>query len=65
MAGHAYTEQRSAFLRRTRHRVWMLIALCLLARAADAALGLHLIEPIDPPEVQQLIAAPAQKDQTR
>ncbi len=65
MAGHAFADQRSAFLRRTRHRVWMLIALCLLARAADAALGLHLIEPIDPPEVQQSIAAPAQKDQTR
>lgn len=63
MASHALAQQRSAFLRRTRHRVWMLIALCLLARAADAALGLHLIEPIDPAEVQQSSAAPAQKDQ--
>lgn len=64
MAGHALGRQRSAFLRRTRHRVWMLIALYLLACAADAALGLHLIEPIDPPEVQQSSAVPAQKDQT-
>lgn len=65
MAGHAFANPRSAFLRRTRHRVWLLIALCLLARAADAALGLHVVEPIDPPEVQQSSAAPDQKDQTR
>ena len=64
MASHALAPQRSAFLRRTRHRLWALIALCLLARAADAALGLHFIEPIDPPEVQQSPAVLTQKDQT-
>jgi hypothetical protein len=36
--------RRAEQLRRLRRSTWALIALCLFARGADAALGLNLIE---------------------
>lgn len=62
MANLSLPHGQSAFLRRTRHRVWALIAVCLLARAADAALGLHLIEPIELPADSHLSTPQSQKD---
>ena len=53
MASETNSMRRTAFLRRTRHRVWAAIGLCLIARTADAALGLHLIEPMDAGTVQE------------
>ncbi|MCB5426445.1 hypothetical protein H0274_14365 [Altererythrobacter sp. CC-YST694] len=42
------SDQRAAQFRRLRRRTWLLIAACLLARAADAAFGLNLIEHSQP-----------------
>lgn len=56
------TRPRASFLRRTRHRVWAAIGLCLIARTADAALGLHLIEPMDAGPAQEAPREPNAKD---
>jgi hypothetical protein len=53
---------RASFLRRTRHRIWAAIGLCLIARTADAALGLHLIEPMDASPAQEAPREPNAKD---
>lgn len=42
------SDHRAAQFRRMRRRTWLLIAACLLARAADAAFGLNLIEQSQP-----------------
>lgn len=62
MASETNSMRRTAFLRRTRHRVWAAIGLCLIARTADAALGLHLIEPMDSGTAQEAPREPNAKD---
>lgn len=56
------TRPRASFLRRARHRIWAAIGLCLIARTADAAFGLHLIEPMDAGTAQEAPREPNAKD---
>ena len=56
------SDRRASPLRRLRRRTWMLIALCLFARAADAALGLNLIEHTQTVAAQQVRTCTAAKE---
>lgn len=53
---------RSAQLRRLRRRTWMLIALCVFGRTADAALGLNLIEHTETVAAQEAHVCPFSKE---
>lgn len=49
-------------LRRFRRRAWTMIALCLLARGADAAFGLNLIDHTNQVAAQEFHACPISKE---
>ena len=49
-------------LRQFRRRAWTVIALCLLARGANAALGLNLIDHTDHVAAHEIPACPISKE---
>lgn len=49
-------------LRRFRRRTWLLIMLSLFARAADAALGLGLIESDDQLAARAIVPSPLHQE---
>ena len=49
-------------LRQFRRRAWAVIALCLLARGANAALGHNLIDHTDQVAAQEISACPISKE---
>jgi hypothetical protein len=49
-------------LQHFRRRTWVLIALCLVARSADSAFGLNLVEHTETVAAQHLHACPIPKE---
>lgn len=56
------SHERAHQLQHFRRRTWALIALCLIARGADAAFGLDLIEHTESVAAQDLHACPVFKE---
>ncbi len=56
------SDERHRQLQHFRRRTWVLIALCIFARGADAAFGLGLIEPTQQVAAQEVSTCSAETE---
>jgi len=56
------SDERKLRLQRFRRRTWAMVALCLVARGSDSALGLNLIEHTGTVGAQEAPVCPLSKE---